>query len=93
MTVSGTAYQCHPLVARRLETGSTSSELYPTPTSRDWKDGTAKSCRNVPANALLGRVVHLRNSEDGLTEDGGSLDPTFVEHLQGFPEGWTDLSR
>ena len=32
--------------------------LWPTPTSRDWKDGSAKSCRNVPVNALLGRAIH-----------------------------------
>ena len=30
-----------------------------TPTVRDHKDGTAKSCANVPVNALLGREVHL----------------------------------
>ena len=34
-------------------------EIWPTPTSRDWKDGTAEACRNVPANGLLGREVHL----------------------------------
>jgi hypothetical protein len=34
-------------------------EIWPTPTSRDWKDGTAEACANVPANGLLGRVVHL----------------------------------
>ncbi len=28
---------------------------WPTPTTRDWKDG--QECRNVPENALLGRVV------------------------------------
>lgn len=31
---------------------------WPTPTTRDWKDGSAKSCENVPVNALLGRAVH-----------------------------------
>ncbi|BBI92191.1 methyltransferase [Serratia symbiotica] len=30
---------------------------WPTPTTRDWKDG--KECQNVPLNALLGRVVWL----------------------------------
>jgi len=30
----------------------------PTPTARDYKDGTAKSCQNVPVNGLLGRAVH-----------------------------------
>ena len=34
-------------------------KLWPTPTSRDHKDGTAKSCQNVDPNGLLGRVVHL----------------------------------
>lgn len=32
---------------------------WPTPTSRDHKDGTKKSCQNVPVNSLLGRSVHL----------------------------------
>lgn len=33
--------------------------LWPTPTTRDYKDGTAKSCANVPVNGLLGRAIHL----------------------------------
>ena len=33
--------------------------MWPTPTGRDHKDGSAKSCENVPVNALLGRAVHL----------------------------------
>lgn len=32
--------------------------LWPTPTSRDYKDGSAKACQNVPVNGLLGRAVH-----------------------------------
>lgn len=54
---------------------------WPTPTSRDWKDG---DCRNadVEANGLLGRVA--------LTDQPkGSLNPAWVETLQGFPQGWT----
>ena len=34
-------------------------KMWPTPTSRDYKDGTAKACRNVPVNGLLGRFVHM----------------------------------
>ena len=30
-----------------------------TPTSRDWKDGTAESCARVPVNKLLGREIHI----------------------------------
>ncbi len=32
--------------------------LWPTPTARDYKDGSAKACQNVPVNGLLGRAVH-----------------------------------
>lgn len=41
-------------VRRTSETGSTG---WPTPTTRDWKDGS--ECENVPLNALLGRVAWL----------------------------------
>jgi len=106
--------------------------MWPTPTSRDWKDGSAQACANVPTNALLGRVVHqwptphancstgpgrqgrdggdnlqtavamfptpTANRRDGLQSHGvnvvtGSLNPTWVEWLMGFPLGWTDLGR
>jgi len=74
---------------------------WPTPTSRDHKDG--KECPNVPLNALLGRVAWLtanpqaaRITADGtmLTgcsagmESGGQLNPAFSGWLQGFPEAW-----
>ncbi len=36
------------------------ARLWPTPTSRDYKDGSAESCQNVPVNGLLGRAVHQR---------------------------------
>lgn len=73
---------------------------WPAPTSRDWKDGSAQSCANVPPNGLLGRVVHFptptANRRDGLQSHGvnvvsGSLNPTRVEWLMGFPLGWTAL--
>jgi hypothetical protein len=85
---------------------------WPTPTSRDHKDGSAEACKNVPANGLLGRVVHQWRTPDsyprGGAQDaekraagghsvnlqdqvGGSLNPTWVEWLMGFPLGWTAL--
>jgi len=42
-----------------LDLPSAVKVLFPTPTSRDWKDGSAKSCKNVPVNGLLGRAIHL----------------------------------
>lgn len=54
--------------------------LFPTPTARDWKDGT--SVQNVPENGLLGRVY--------ANATGRALTPGFTEWLMGFPPGWTD---
>jgi hypothetical protein len=77
-------------------------KMWPIPTTRDWKDGSAESCRNVPVNGLLGRKVHYPtpggsrpNDTDQISgrlanEIGGSLNPTWVEWLMGFPLGWTD---
>ena len=56
---------------------------WPTPTQRDYKDtGDSIANGNVPVNGLLGRAV-------GPTKMNGSLDPQFVEYLQGFPTDWT----
>jgi hypothetical protein len=94
----------------------TAVQHWPTPTGRDWKDGSAKACENVPANGLLGRVVHqwrTPQARDGISRGpqspekreagghsvglgdqiGGSLNPTWVEWLMGFPLGWTDCGR
>ncbi len=62
-------------------------KMFPTPTSRDHKDGSAEACKNVPDNGLLGRVIHQNSGE--IT---GSLNPVFVEWLMGVPKGWTDLN-
>ena len=71
---------------------ATHVKMWPTPTTRDHKDGTAKSCQNVPENGLLGRAIHCRNSPEPQVEISGSLNPTWVELLMGFPAGWTDIS-
>lgn len=55
--------------------------MWPTPTSRDWKDGASPG--DVPVNGILGRAVEPPAA-------GGSLNPTWVEWLMGFPLGWTD---
>ncbi len=85
------------------------ARMWPTPTSRDHKDGSAQSCANVPVNALLGRAVHQFKTPqardwkgpqgraysgeamDLPAQVGGSLNPTWVEWLMGYPSGWTDL--
>lgn len=80
-------------------------KMWPTPTTRDWKDGSY--CPNVPVNGLLGRAVwatpsvcgnHNRKgasptSGDGqATQAGGALNPPWVEWLMAFPLGWTDCA-
>ena len=39
--------------------------MFPTPTSRDHKDGDAHSCQNVPVNGLLVREVHMLPTPSG----------------------------
>ncbi len=50
---------------------------WPTPTTRDHKDGDSTSCRNVPMNGLLGRTVHLAGwrSPDHSQRGGCYSDP------------------
>jgi hypothetical protein len=47
------------------------ARMWPTPSARDWKDGDAHSCRNVPVNALLGRAGHeaVRFRHQSLTDE------------------------
>jgi hypothetical protein len=62
--------------------------MWPTPTARDYKDTgeNGNLYRNERQNGQLGIVVKRQTSEIG------SLNPTWVEWLMGFPIGWTDLS-
>jgi hypothetical protein len=86
---NGTAYPHLPLVPRTSGTASSSSPPWPTPTARDHKDGSY--CPNVPVNGLLGRTVWEHDSSTPPLAASGSLNPTWVEWLMGFPSGWTVL--
>jgi hypothetical protein len=55
------------------------AQMWPTPTVQDASNnaGPSQFSRNsLPLNAVA----------------GGALNPTWVEWLMGFPEGWTDSS-
>jgi hypothetical protein len=56
---------------------------WPSPKSRDWKDGTSQGTMNRQSPDL-GKVV-------GQSKETGSLNPMWVEWLMGWPLGWTDL--
>ena len=50
-----------------------------TPTARDWRSGKASE------------ATHAKNSRPLSEQIGGSLNPTWVEWLMGWPIGWSDL--
>ena len=50
---------------------------WPTPTTRDWKDGA--ECPNVPVNALLGRAVWLASWGTPLTNHANGEPDAFLE--------------
>jgi hypothetical protein len=54
------------------------NEKFPTPTRRDYKSGTEAQDRPGHSPPLSNLV-------------GGTLNPTWVEWLMGWPLGWTDL--
>jgi hypothetical protein len=54
-------------------------QMFPTPAARDWED-------NGKSPAEL-----ERNSVTLATIAGGSLNPTWVEWLMGFPPNWTEV--
>jgi len=58
-------------------------EKMPSPKARDWKDGRTEGTSNRQSPDL-GKVV-------GQSKTTGSLNPTWVEWLMGWPLGWTDL--
>lgn len=88
--------RCDPSIQEMAEMG-----MLPTPTARDWKDGSAQSCANVPVNGLLGRAIHRlptvtpsnaarrgENATGGPALEqvlGGPLSPQFVEQMMGYP--------
>jgi len=62
--------------------------MLPTPTTRDWKDGSQQACANVESNGLLGREIHVVSASPQ-TGDPMYLNPSFVEEMMGYPVGWT----
>lgn len=83
---NGTLYRLAPLRDVYLperHTAALESGLWPTPTSRDYKD--TGDCENVEENCLLGRAVQP-------SKEKGSLSPTWTAWLMGLPLDWLDLN-
>lgn len=63
--------------------------MFPTPKARDAKDTTRippSRLANPGKDSLVQRV-----GREIQKENGGQLNPTWIEWLMGFPIGWTDL--
>jgi len=73
-------------ISKRLETKKSKGKLeesvamVPTPTARDYKD-----------NGLNTNYQKAKEKNRLAGSAGGSLNPTWVEWLMGYPNGWTDL--
>jgi len=73
--------------------------MFPTPTSRDWKDTPGMALESVNPDGsrrdrtdLLPRRIYADLPKDQ-DRPSGSLNPTWVEWLMGYPLGWTDLDH
>lgn len=74
-----------------------SVSAWPTPAARDWKDcgAPAELARNTPAAAaaalsLSSRLEETRSPTGAPSSTSGrTLNPLFVEWLQGVPLGWS----
>ena len=65
--------------------------MWPTPTARDYKG----PCWSTPARDCLDHAVERGETKNKTypkpQEDGGRLNPTWVEWLMGYPPAWTAL--
>jgi DNA (cytosine-5)-methyltransferase 1 len=72
----------HVRVARR--------QMWPTPQASDDRDRGNLSTPAIQRRAAKGKQLNLSMV---VSQGSGSLNPTWVEWLMGFPIGWTDLDR
>ena len=62
----------------------------PTPTAREWKDGSSQSLKNCKKQHTLGRAIHHTYPQNG---ENMYLNPCFVEEMMGYEIGWPDLAH
>lgn len=96
MTRNGIVFPLEPLA--RLTRGTGSGSL-PTPTVQETVHksieltpcGTRRYVKNADKSANLATNSHkLSLAELVHVQDGGPLNPEYVEWLMGFPAGWTE---
>jgi hypothetical protein len=70
------------------------NQMWPTPATRDYKG--ANSFKTTTEKISQGKRSHMGQLPNAImmgeqTAIGGTLNPTWVEWLMGWPLGWTDL--
>src|SRR5690606_7053888 len=64
------------------------AKAWPTPTSRDWKGGRKLETLKAKGRGVKNTLNDAINFSEG---EVGQLNPDWVEHLMGFPPGWTNI--
>jgi len=88
MTVGGELYLLPTLVQTidEKEFGS-----WPTPNAWDGKRGPRSAENLATKKHQISLVTAVKHSPTTDHQNGGQLNPTWVEWLMGWPLGWTDL--
>ena len=69
---------------------ATKVKMWPTPATRDYKG--ARLPETMSASGRNPATNSLPDATEFQTDEIGRLNPDWVEHLMGYPAGWTDLS-
>ena len=92
MTQGGALWELTPWVRPTKETECGLSERFPTPNAWDGRRGPLSKELYDKKTKQITLVTHIRHS--ALTpQNGGQLNPEWVEWLMGWMPGWTDLKR
>lgn len=66
-------------------------KLIPTPAARDYRGANSKEHRQKEGRQHHGQLPNVLATDGEKTGSTLRLEPVFVEHLMGFPIGWTSL--
>lgn len=66
-------------------------KYWPTANSRDWKDTPGMTKTRKDGKSRKDQLARRVYCEEEIIEKIGTLNPTWVEWLMGFPLGWTEL--
>jgi len=62
--------------------------LFPTPTASD-HHGSGEKIIRKDGKSRMDRLDYVTEQDPKYKAKGAALNPDWVEHLQGYPTGWT----